>query len=147
MSKGVELIGLDDIQDVLGDLLPKEANNLSRTFVFGLAQEAAREIKKGVPVDDGTLKKSIKAKRRRGKPGQPVADVIATQGKGAKYNGFYWRFVEHGTGGDNPQPAQPFVRPAKDKIQANMPDIAHKVFIDKLAKQVARAKKRRSKSK
>jgi len=147
MSESVELIGMDEIQEVLGELMPKEANNLSRTFIFGLAQQAAKEMKKNVPVDDGTLKKSIKAKRRRGKPGQPMADVIATQGKSAKYNGFYWRFIEHGTGGDNPQPAQPFVRPARDKIQANMSEIAHKVFIDKLTKQVARAQKRRSKAK
>ena len=141
MSQSVELIGMDDINELLEKLVPKYANNLSRTFVFGLAQEAAKEAKSLVPTNTGNLKKSIKAKRRRGKPGQPVADVIATQGKGAKYDGFYWRFVEHGTGGDNPQPERPFVRPAKDKIEANLPEIADKVFTDKLAKMVKRVQK------
>lgn len=140
-ESGVQLIGMDEIEDILTDLIPKEANNLSRAFVHGLAQEAAKLAKTKVPKRTGNLKKSIKAKRRRGKPGQPVADVIATQGKKAKHDGFYWRFVEHGTGGDNPQPAQPFVRPAYDQIRANLAEYTDKVFTDKLRKRIARAKK------
>ena len=142
MSKsGVELIGMDQIREVLDELVPKEANKLSRSFVHGLAQEAAKDIKRTAPKRTGNLRKAVKAKRRRGKPGSPQADVIVTQGKGAKNDGFYWRFVEFGTGGDNPQSAQPFVRPAKDRIEANIKQIAAKVFVDKLKKQIARAQK------
>ena len=137
----MQLIGMEEIQKVLTELLPKEANNLSRNLVFGLAQEAAVLAKQGVPVDTGNLRKSIKAKRRRGKPGQPVSDVIATQGKQAKHDGFYWRFIEHGTGGNNPRPARPFVQPAFDKVRADLPMYTDKVFTDKLRKRIARAQK------
>lgn len=141
MTDGVELIGMDEIQDLLEQIIPKEANNLSRALVFGLAQEAAKLAKQNVRVNTGNLRKSIKAKRRRGKVGAPVADVMATQGNTAKNNGFYWRFVEHGTGGDNPQPARPFVRPAYDKIRADLPMYTDKVFTDKLRKRIARIQK------
>lgn len=135
------MIGMDEIQKTLEQLIPREANNLSRNFVFGLAQEAAKLAKQNVPVNTGNLKKAIKARRRRGKPGQPVADVIASQGKQAKNDGFYWRFVEHGTGGQNPQPARPFVRPAYDRINANLAEYTDKVFTDKLRRRIARAQK------
>ena len=141
MSNQVELIGMDEIQNLLEDFLPREANNLSRNLVFGLAQEAAKLAKSYVPKRTGNLRKAIKAKRRRGKPGHPASDVIATQGGSAKNDGFYWRFIEHGTGGDNPQPAQPFVRPAYDKIRADLPRYTDKVFTDKLRKRIARVQK------
>lgn len=137
----VQLIGMDEIQKILTGLLPKEANNLSRNLVFGLAQEAAKLAKQNVPVKSGNLKKAIRAKRRRGKPGQPVSDVIATQGREAKNDGFYWRFIEHGTGGKNTQPARPFIQPAYDKIQANLAQYTDKVFTDKLRSRIARAQK------
>ena len=141
MSGSVELIGMDEIQSLLEDFLPREANNLSRNLVFGLAQEATKLAKQNVRVRTGNLKKSIKAKRRRGKPGQPTSDVIVTQGNNAKNDGFYWLFVEHGTGGNNPQPAQPFVRPAYDKIRADLPRYTDQVFTDKLRKRIARVQR------
>lgn len=144
-DNGITLIGLDDIQDMLESFIPKEANNLSRQFVFGLAQEGAKLAKSNVKTRTGSLKKSIKAKRRKGKPGRPVSDVIVTTGKSAKYDGFYWRFVEYGTGGSHPSPEQPFVRPAYDKIKANLPQYTDKVFTDKLRKRIAKLQKARRK--
>ena len=140
-NDNIQLIGMDEIQSLLADFLPREANNLSRNLVFGLAQEATKLAKQNVRVRTGNLRKSIKAKRRRGKPGQPVSDVMVTQGNNAKNDGFYWLFIEHGTGGDNPQPAQPFVRPAYDKIRADLPMYTDKVFTDKLRKRIARVQK------
>lgn len=134
----VDVIGLDDIQDILETMIPREANNLSKAFIHGLAQEAAKDIKSAVPVDLGGLRKSIKAKRRRGKPGKPVADVIATQGRGAKHNGFYWRFLEHGTMNS---PQQSFVAPVVLNFEANLKTKASNIFRDKLIKQVARKQK------
>jgi HK97 gp10 family phage protein len=134
----IELIGMDEIQKLLSDFVPKEANNLSRNLVFGLAQEAAKEAKQNVPTRTGNLKKSIKAKRRRGKPGQPASDVIATQGKSAKNDGFYWRFIENGTIN---QPERPFIRPAMDKIRASMPEYVDRVFTDKLRRRIKRIQK------
>jgi HK97 gp10 family phage protein len=142
----VEVIGLEDIKKVLEELAPKHARNLSRAMVHGMASETAKEAKKRVPKRTGRLRKAIKAKRRRGKPGQPVSDVIVESGKNAKNDGFYWRFVEFGTGGPVPQPEQPFLRPAKDMIQSNMPKIAEEQFTKKLAAAVKREQKKIAKN-
>jgi len=142
----VEVIGLEDIKKVLEELAPKHARNLSRAMVHGMASETAKEAKKRVPKKTGRLRKAIKAKRRRGKPGQPVSDVIVESGKNAKNDGFYWRFVEFGTGGPVPQPEQPFLRPAKDMIQSNMPKIVEEQFTKKLAAAVKREQKKIAKN-
>jgi HK97 gp10 family phage protein len=115
-------------------------------MVHGMASETAKEAKKRVPKKTGRLRKAIKAKRRRGKPGQPVSDVIVESGKNAKNDGFYWRFVEFGTGGPVPQPEQPFLRPAKDMIQSNMPKIVEEQFTKKLAAAVKREQKKIAKN-
>lgn len=142
----VEVIGLEDIKKVLEELAPKHARNLSRAMVHGMASETAKEAKKRVSKKTGRLRKAIKAKRRRGKPGQPVSDVIVESGKNAKNDGFYWRFVEFGTGGPVPQPEQPFLRPAKDMIQSNMPKIVEEQFTKKLAAAVKREQKKIAKN-
>lgn len=142
----VAVIGLEDINKVLSELAPKYANNLSKALVHGMASETVKEARKRVPKRTGNLRRAIKAKRRRGKPGQPVSDVIVESGKTAKYDGFYWRFVEFGTGGPVPQPEQPFLRPAKDMIQSNIPRIAEEQFTKKLAAAVKREQKRLAKN-
>ncbi|MBL4612140.1 MAG: HK97 gp10 family phage protein [Emcibacter sp.] len=142
MTRGLEVTGIDEITKVLEQLLPRHAANLSKAMVHGLASEVTKEAKKRVPKKTGTLGRAIKAKRRRGKPGQPVSDVIVESGKTAKFDGFYWRFIEFGTGGPVPQPEQPFLRPAKDLIQANIPRIAQEQFVKKLAAAVKREQKK-----
>ena len=140
-----EIFGLKEIQKVLEELAPKHANNLSKSLVHSIASEVTKEAKKRVPKRSGNLRRAIKSKRRRGKPGQPVSDVIVESGKEAKYDGFYWRFVEFGTGGPVPQPEQPFLRPAKDLIQSNIPKIAEEQFTKKLAAAVKREQKKNAK--
>ena len=142
MTRGLEVTGIDDITKVLEQLLPRHAANLSKAMIHGLASEVTKEAKKRAPKKTGTLRRAIKAKRRRGKPGQPVSDVIVESGKTAKFDGFYWRFIEFGTGGPVPQPEQPFLRPAKDLIQANIPKIAQEQFVKKLAAAVRREQKK-----
>jgi len=142
MKSGVEVLGINEINKILNELVPREANNLSKALIFGLAQHAAKEFKIRVPSPTGNLKRSIKAVRGRSFPGKPISYVKAAKGKRTKGGGFYWRFVEHGTGGKNPQQARPFVGPALLKITAEMPKIVDEVFTQKLAGAVKRAKKR-----
>ena len=146
MASEVAIFGLEDIKKVLNELAPKHAANLSRAMVHGLASETAKEAKKRTPKNTGNLRRAIKAKRRRGKPGQPVSDVIVETGKASKNDAFYWRFVEFGTGGPVPQPEQPFLRPAKDLIQSNIPKIAEEQFIKKLSAAVKREQKKLAKN-
>lgn len=142
MARNVEVIGLEEIIDVLTQIAPRQAGNLARSTIHGLASTTVKEAKKRVPVDKGTLKKAIKAKRRRSTPGRPISEVIVTQGPEVKNDAFYWRFVEYGTGGPVSQPEQPFLRPAKDFVQANMPRILDEQFRQKLSAAVNRALRR-----
>ena len=145
MPQKLEIDGIESMNKILGELLPKHARNLSKSFVHGLASDMTKEAKKRVPVDKGTLKKAIKAKRRRSKPDKPVSDVIVEHGSGVKSDGFYWKFVEYGTGGPVPQPEQPFLRPAKDLVQAELPARAEAQFQKKLAALVKREQKKAAK--
>jgi len=142
MPSKVQVVGIEEINKILGDLIPKHARNLSKSVIHGLASETAKEAKARVPRKTGTLKKAIKAKRRRGKPGQPVSDVIIEQGKNAKNDGFYWFFVEYGTGGPAPQQEQPFLRPAKDLVQAEMPRVLDEQFTKKMKSLIKREQKK-----
>ena len=58
---GVELLGLNEINDILKTLIPREANNLSKNMIAGFAQYAAKKFKARVPSETGNLKRSIKA--------------------------------------------------------------------------------------
>lgn len=137
-----DIEGVEEISNVLGNLTPKQANNLMRSTIHGVAGEIRDEAKKNIPIKTGNLRKAIKTRRRRSQPEKPISDVYFTQGKKARHDGFYWRFVEHGTGGRNPQPARPFVRPAKDKILRQLPRIMDKQFSKKLTAWYKRASKR-----
>lgn len=142
MPSKLDVVGIEGVNKVLAQLLPRHARNLSRALIQGLASETAKEAKKNVPRNTGTLKKAIKAKRRRSKPDKPVSDVIIEQGTTVKNDGFYWFFVEYGTGGPVPQPEQPFLRPAKDLVQANMPRIIDEQFNKKLSALIKREQKK-----
>lgn len=139
---GMEILGVSEIQKVLKDFAPKHANNLMRSTVHAVAAEITKESKKRVPTNTGNLKRSLKTKRRRGKPGQPVSDVIADSGPNARHDGFYWRFVEFGT---RNTAERPFMRTAKQIVFSSIDRIIKEKFKDKLTKAVAREKKRRQK--
>ena len=149
VSRNIEILGLENVNKILSELIPREANNLSKAMVFGFAQHAAKLVKKRAPVGSrsnrGNLKKAIKAKRIKSAPGYPKAKVVITKGIRAKNDAFYWRFVEYETGGKNPQPAQPFVRPAILEFKAQMDGLLDQVFTKKLNNAVKRAKKKAAK--
>jgi len=137
--------GLDEVKALLEKETPKQANNILRAVVQGIASEIAKDARKSAPKNTGNLRKSIKAKRKKSKPGFPVSAVEITTGKNVKNDGFYWRFIEFGTQGNNPQPEQPFIRPAKDRAQANMPQILESQFVKKLQANIKRIQKKNAK--
>lgn len=138
----MQVIGADDIAEVLSQFAPRVANNLAKSVIHGVASEITKKAKSKVPKRTGNLKKALATKRRRGKPGQPVSDVIVRQGRSAKNDGFYWRFVEYGT--QNGSPEQPFIRPAKDAIFGQLDTIVEQQFKKKLIAAVNREKKRKA---
>lgn len=141
----MELLGADDLEDVLESILPRHARNLARATVNGIAAEGRKQARSHAPKDTGTLKKAIKSKRRRSTPDKPVAEVYVEHGNDVKNDAYYWHFVEYGTTGDTSQPEQPFVRPAIDYVRANLPSMMRDQFAKKLEAAAKRELKRREK--
>lgn len=97
MAIGVRVEGLDALQEMLRVTLPNEAHNLTREAIFKVAKSVAAEIKQSAPVRTGNLRLSIKAVRLKGNRTTVASDVRFTTGPLVNHDGFYWRFVEHGT--------------------------------------------------
>lgn len=132
----IKIEGLDDIEAILGELLPKEARNLNRATIHAVASQVAKDARKKAPRDKGELRKAIKAKRRRPRlPDAPYSDVYVTHGKNAKHDAFYWRFVEYGTVG---QPARPFIKPAADAVRRDIKQVYRDKFFLKLRARLKR---------
>jgi len=140
MADGVkmEVHGLKELERKLLEMSPKLAKNALRAAVAAGARVVAAEARKNVPVDSGTLRRSIYTKQIREESGdtQQTFYVGARQGKkeqAKKRDGWYFPFVEFGT---EKMAARPFMRPAfestKDAaVQAIKTRLAER--IDKLA--------------
>jgi HK97 gp10 family phage protein len=66
------------LKDLLADLQALPANmqkNSLRTSIFKGAQDLAAKVAAAAPVNTGSLKESIKAKRSRGKAGEVAAGI------------------------------------------------------------------------
>ena len=140
------ITGLEDAKRILGEIAPRHAANLNRAVVHGIAGQAAKEIKQVMPSSFkkrlGNVFKSVKAKRRRGKPDQPESDVIFTMDGKAKNDGFYWRFLEHGT---RSMSGEPFVGPVREAIFARLPQIYEEQFGKKFEALLKRERKKKMK--
>lgn len=133
---GIKIDGLQGLEDVLGNIAPREARNLNRSTIHGMAGIVRDAGKKNAPKDEGTLKKAIKAKRRRPKnPDAPYSDVIVERGRSAKHDAFYWKFVYFGTEHSS---ANPFFQPGIDHLRSNVSAIYRDQFMKKLAKLLER---------
>jgi|TARA_R110000744_G_scaffold94466_1_gene182424 HK97 gp10 family phage protein len=145
-SKDIQVFGLDNVNKLLVELVPKEAEKLSKGMIVGFAQHAAKLIRAKAPVGKtGNLKKAIKGKNIKSSPGAPMSKVVITKGNFVKNDAFYWRFVEYGTGGKNVQPAREFIYPAMLQMRSQMDRLVDQIFTKKLAAAVKRAKKKAAK--
>lgn len=139
MTKGVKVVGLPEFLNTL-ELSKREARNLNRSTVHGIAGRVVKQARLNAPKNEGTLRKAIKAKRRRPRdPDKPFSDVMVEHGSQAKHDAFYWRFVEYGTIN---QPARPFMQPAADSIRGGIPAIYREEFAKKYAAFLRRKAKR-----
>lgn len=91
MRIDAELRGVDDVKRVLDKVAPREARNIMRATVGGMAAELRNDARKEAPKDEGDLRKDIAVKRRRNQGSLVRADVIV------RARSYYWRFVEYGT--------------------------------------------------
>lgn len=134
MKPTVTVTGLEDVNDLLTKIAPRQAKNIMRATVHGLAGEVRDTAKELSPDVTGKLVKSIRAKRRRGHYGWIKSDVVVTKAA------FYWRFLEYGQGPSGVEYAM-FMR-SIEKLRPNL----NRIFVEQFGKKweaaLARAAKR-----
>ncbi len=130
----LRVTGVDDIDQLLSEVGPREAKNIMRATVHGMAGEVRNEARKNSPVDQGALKKATKAKRRRQQGTVIRSDVVV--GKAA----FYWRFLEYGQGPDMVEYAM-FAK-AAEFLRSKMNEILRRQFGKKWESAMKRRLKR-----
>lgn len=144
--------GLDALLSEFKELAPRIEQESLRTGVFRAAQFLRDRVKEAAPVSSGeppkggrfkkfppgTLRKSFKAKRRRGEKG-----VVAAGLTGA----FYAKFVEfgHTLKGHRPNreelghvPANPFIRHAFEANQEQAMEVVRKGVLEQIQKRMER---------
>ena len=122
----------EDLERVFREVGPRVARNLTRSTTQAVAKEIAKEIKSKAPKDEGVLRKSIKAVRKRMRYDVAEAWIIGV---------YYWWFIEHGT---VDKPSRPFVKPVVDTFsERRMLNIFVVQFGNKLEAAIRRAWKHR----
>ena len=121
----IEIEGADEVIRRLQSVGPREAKNLIRATVHGIAGELRDEAKTKTPVDDGDLLKSIKIKRERGKRGFVASSVVVHR------EAWYWRFMEYGQGPSGVEYAM--FKKAYEKIRPQLGRILNEQFTKKFA--------------
>lgn len=148
-SDGISIVGADEFAKLLTDPAQKDIEALTRAYVVEMAAMLREKIKARTPTDSGNLKKSGKHRRKRSYPNNPQAMTFFDVGKDARHDGFYWRFVEHGTQAGKPgsssKPARPFVQPARDEMRREMPDLVKKAVLKVWTRRVKRQMKQAAK--
>ena len=129
MRIDVELTGVQDVYDVLSHVSDREARNIMRATVGGMAAEMRTAARAEAPHDSGDLKRSIKVKRRRTRGGWVRADVIVEP------RAFYWRFIQNGT---VKQFENPFITRALEQFRARQMGIFLQQFVKKFQAALAR---------
>ena len=137
---GVSVVGDKEVMDILNSIAPREARNLARSTIHGIASKITKGAKSRVKVDSGTLKKSIYTKRDKSPPDRPVSTVRF------KDAGYYWRFVEYGTSKRNSLDARPFLKPARQEVMANLNTILREEFQKKLTARLNKVLKAQAKN-
>lgn len=112
MKPTVTITGIDDVNDLLTRIAPKQATNILRATVHGMAGQVRNDAKKLAPEDEGDLKAAIKAKRERVRFGK-VSSTVRVH-----FFAFYWRFLEYGHGPDGEEHA--FFMRAVEKLRKDM---------------------------
>ena len=128
--------GLDDVDQLLGQVAPKQAFNIMRATVHGMAGEVAKDARDFMPVDEGDMVASTKHKREN--PSKSVGRLRSTVRVAGK--AFYWRFLEYGDGPDGV--AHGFFAAAVQNMRVNMTSRFLNQFGKKFEAALGRARKR-----
>lgn len=113
----IELRGLEQVKREMKRLEPRLQKNILRGAVAKVASEIRNDARINTAIDEGTLKRSIKSRRRRGRKHVIRASVIVTDPK--------WRFVEFGhfDRGGNLIPGVHFITRAYEKMRSRVDQV------------------------
>lgn len=131
----VRIRGIEDVNRVLREIAPKEAQNLMRATIDQLARDAAEGAIGRMAEDTGDMKAATGTKRERVRKNLVRSTVRV--GKTA----FYWRFREYGQGPGHREDAM-FLQ----TLQAMRPELGQRylqVFTDKLIARLKRLAKKK----
>ncbi len=138
-TRQVHIDGLKEFKKMAENIAPRRARTLARSAVHAVAGEVRDEMRRKAPKDQGTLRKAIHSKRRRGSPVEAVSDVRISHGRNAKHDAWYWHMIEFGT---TKASAQPFIRPTVDKLQSQMTQMFREHFGKRLEKELNKEAKK-----
>jgi HK97 gp10 family phage protein len=137
----VTLIGLDFVNEQLKDFLPRETTAILRRTMTRIAAKVRKGMRARAPRQEGTLRRAIVSKRRRGTRDSIEAGVFITKGSDAKHDAFYWHMVAFGT---QHSPAQDFVTPVVEEARSTFKrDVGSEVGRQVTKQLVKRAKRQR----
>lgn len=122
---GVQVVGLEDLRTTLETVMPREANAILRRTVTRVAATVRDDMRANAPQAQGTLRKAIRSRRERGRPGQQVAAVWITHGRNVRHDAWYWLFSEFGT---VKMPPNPFIKPAVERARSRMDETYRQEF-------------------
>lgn len=129
----ITLTGVDDVNRLLDQVAPRVATNIMRATIHGIAGDIAKDAKKHMSEDTGTMKKVTKPKRERTRFGHVSSTVRVG------LDAYYWRFREYGQGPDGTEDAM-FMK-ATAKFETEMDRIFVEQFGKKFEAALARARK------
>lgn len=128
----MQIEGLEELKETLLEVSPREANNILRATVHGLAGRVRDVMKTRVKVDQGEVRDGIYALRRRGKQNFPVSEVRIR-------NTDHALMLEFGTSKTRPQP---YIVPTVEGLRGQVPGMYREEFGKKFEKAMARRNKR-----
>mgnify|MGYP003652161669 FL=1 len=129
----MKVTGLQEVQKTLSILAPKEASNILRSTVHGVAGEARDVARSHMSTDTGKMKASTKTRRRKQRGTKIRSDVMVTKAA------FYWRFREYGQGPDGTEDAM-FLK-ATEHLRVNLTAMFREQFGKKFEARMARLRK------
>jgi HK97 gp10 family phage protein len=136
-GSGMRLIGSKELIATLVQASPKAARNVLTRTLTASARRNAQAIKDAARFvygySTGALKRSIKARKRRGTSTQVRASVYIDKREGA--GGRHWHLVEFGARGGK-MPAQPFITPAFLESKEEWSDYFRRRFMQELAAEI-----------
>ena len=129
----MKVTGIKEVEHVLQVLAPREATNILRSTVHGVAGAARDEARRHMSVDTGKMKASTKTRRRRSKGTRIRSDVMVTKAA------YYWRFREYGQGPDGTEDAM-FLK-ATEFLRKNLRSMFREQFGKKFEARMKRLRK------